>query len=730
MAQDPSKPRDTGHIGLPPVLPGTNKNAPTNLAEREGEEKKGSLGSGKKEYDEDALLARVRKRMERSIQFEGDNRSKALEDLKFKAGEQWPADVLTQRNSDKRPCLTINKIPTFIHQVTNAQRENRPSINISPVGDKGDPDSAKMYRGLIRSIERESSADIAYDTGFESAVSMGWGYWRILSEYETDDSFDQVLCIKRVRNPFTIYLDPESQEPEGADAKYAIVTEWLTREDFEEDYPDSRIIGWPVGTTGDLYRDWIEKDRVRVAEYYEIERKTKRLVQLKNGHEGFYDDLDESVKKEIQRNPDLILDQREADGCQLCWYKVTALEVLDHAELPGHWIPIVRVIGNEIDIEGKLKLSGLIRDSKDAQRMYNYGATAEAEVVGLAPKAPFVMEEGQVEGHEQQWKQANTKSFPYLLYKGINVNGTPAPPPQRQPLVGSPEGWIMLKQGAAQDMMATTGIRFDATMNERMVDESGIAVRELRRSGDIGSFHYLDNLGRALKHTGRILLDLIPHYYDTRRTITILREDDSEEKVKIDPAMTEPYREDMGKDGKQKIFNPKHGKYGVTVTIGPNYATRRIEAAESMLEFIKALPTQGAIIADLYAKNSDWEGHEEIASRLAKALPPQLLTPDQKDVPPQINALIQSLQAQVKEQQVQLKGLQYALNEKQSDRAVAVHKADQDFEAKIFATVEKANTAHMDRVAEMVKTVVDILTPKQATSGGGVNGAGDLKADA
>lgn len=634
-----------------------------------------------------AILMRARKRLDRCIQAESENRKNGLDDLKFKSGEgQWPADVQAQRNFDNRPCITVNKLLTFVHQITNSERENRPAINISPVGDKGDPEVAKMFAGLIRYFDREAAADIAYDTGYESAVSIGWGYWRTLTEYDAPDSFDQTIKVARIRNMFTVYLDPDHQDPTGADVKYGFVTELLSRDEFKDRWPKAQQMPYTEGGIGDtLMKGWISQDKLRIAEYFEIEHEKRKLLALGNGVVGWEDELDPDAVETFG-----IVRERESERPKIMWYKLTAVEILERQEWAGANIPIVKVIGDEIDIEGKVKYSGVIRMAKGAQLMYNYFRTLSVELQALQPKAPYIMAEGQDEGYETEWKQANTKNYPVLHYRPVDVEGKPAPAPQRTQMIPATTGADQQAQIAAQDMMATTGIRFDATPQERMYDESGRALRELRRSGDIGSFHYVDNLARSLRRQGEIYLDLIPKVIDTRRILTILREDGSEEQIQIDPNSPKPMTEGRNPvSGKvMKIFNPSIGKYGVTVTIGPSYATKRIEAAESMMDFARAMPNAAALIMDLIAKNQDWPGADEMAVRLAKAIPPQYLSVDQmKDVPPQVQAIIQSLDTQVK-QLTQEKGqLMAALTEQRSDRAQRQDKIDKDFEARLLKII-------------------------------------------
>lgn len=671
-----------------------------------------------KKRDDAEFLRIARKRFDRILSAEAVNRQTAIDDLKFKKGDQWPEQIRAQRTIDRRPCLTINKCKTFVHQITNDQRQNRPGINVSPVGDKSDPNTARMLKGLIRQIERQSNADVAYDTGFDNAVSNGFGYWRVITDYEDDDTFDQVIRIQRIRNPFRVYIDPDHQEPDGSDAKYAFISDMVVRQEFDAEWPNADAIAWDQGGVGDEYKNWSTESHVRIAEYFCFEKKEKELVKLANGHVGFVDDLAPELKAKLDQE-DFVKERRTVQVKACKWYKITAHEILEENDWAGKWIPIIKCIGDEIDIEGKVTVSGLIRDAKDPQRMYNYWCTAETELIALAPKAPYVMEEGQVEGHEQRWKNANEKSYPYLLYKGTSISGRQAPPPQRQPFAGPPMGVVQAKQGASQDMQATTGIRFDATLQERTYDESGKALRELKRTGDLGNFHYVDNLARSLRHTGRILIDLIPKIYDTPRILTILREDDSEEQVKIDPSLgvahqTVPHPTKQGQT--QKLFNPKLGDYEVAVTIGPSYASKRAEAADSMIAFSKAVPQAGGLIGDLIAKNMDWPGAEEIATRLASMLPPQLLQKGMDNFPPEAKALIGSLQTNLQKLGMEHQAAIKELNEKRTDQALDAQrvtnekdKIDKDFEAKLTKIVVDAETKMMAQMGGHLKDITDTV---------------------
>lgn len=728
MAQDPNKPKDDGKIGLPSIDNGMNKLPPPKVKRggRGAKDEEKVKADAAEESEDQKILLKARKRFDRCVQAEGDNRKAALEDTKFLNGQQWPADVAAQRNTDKRPCLTFNKLKTFVHQVTNPQRENRPAINISPVGDQVDVKAAKMYAGIVRHIERDSRADIAYDTAFWQAASCGFGYWRVVTEYEGPDSFDQKIVIKRVRNQFTVYTDPDCQMPTAQDATHGFITEMIPIDVYKEQYPDSQMVSWNPSGAGDTFKEWVSKDAIRVAEYYTIEHKMRTLVQLDTGHKGWKDELAPEIQSKIDSGAIRVTAERESEEKICMWYKINAIEILDRTEVKTEGlIPIVRVIGDEIDEQGKVTYSGIVRDAKDPQRMYNYWRTTEAEIVALQPKAPYIMEEGQDEGHESEWKQANVKSFPVLHYKGTTIGGKPAPPPQRQPVVQAPQGVLAAIQGAAQDMQAVTGIRFDATIAERVHDESGKALHELRRSGDIGSLHYEDNLARALDYTGTLILKMFPNYYDTPRVLTILREDGKSQSVKIDPNAPKPLQSGKGMNGQSlPIFNPTIGKYGVTATTGPSYATKRIEAVDQMMKFVQAVPQSGPLVMDLIARFQDWPESDLFATRLAKALPPNLQTPDMDGVEPQIQALIQSLQMQLQQMAQQRTQMMKQLQDQTADRMLIADKTDKDYKAKLLGIAQKMEASGQKAAAQEIDQIIRMIDMQH---GHGMDIAGFMK---
>lgn len=609
---------------------------------------------------DDDLLAKARTRLKTAIAAYSNSREDELDDLRFAAASpdnqyQWPADVLSTRGSvqgqtiNARPCLTINKLPQHIKQVTNDQRQNRPSGKVIPVDDKADIEVAEIFDGIVRHIEYISDADVAYDTACENQVTFGEGYIRILTEYCDENTFDQDIRIGRVRNPFSVYMDPMIQDPCGADAQWCFITEDMTREEFERTFPDATPISSleQQGIGDQMLSQWITQETVRIAEYFFIEYKASTLNLYPGGMTVFEDSPEAKQMAMMGVKP---LRQRRADKKQVKWIKTNGYEILEERDWAGKYIPVVRVIGNEYEIDGQIYLSGIVRNAKDAQRMYNYWVSQEAEMLALAPKAPFIGYGGQFEGYEHQWKTANVNNWPYLEVNTdvTDGQGRVLPLPQRAQPPLAQTGLIQAKLGASDDIKATTG-QYDSSLGQTSNERSGKAILARERQTDTGTYHYVDNLARAVRYVTRQIIDLIPKIYDTERIARIIGEDGSTDIARLNPMQEEPVKRIMDPQGNTiaKVYNPTVGKYDVAVTTGPSYLTKRQEALEAMSQILQGNPELWAVAGDLFIKNMDWPGAQEMSKRFAKTIDPKLLSDDDKT--PALQAAEQQIQAMAQE---------------------------------------------------------------------------------
>ena len=648
------------------------------------------------------VLEAARRRFKAAAEAESEQRQRMLEDKQFRAGRQWPDDVQAQRTIDKRPCLTIDKLSGPIRQVTNAQRQSRFAIDIVPQGDAA-VETAEIFQGLVRHIEVESTAQVAYAWAFEDAVTCGCGWWRVLTDYAGDESFDQELRIKRIRNPFTVYLDPSAHEPDASDARYAFITEDVPADEFKERWPKAEgASSSSFESLGDEASMWIGEDTVKVAEYWWREPVTRTMAQLADGQVV---ELDTREAQDVAGVP--VLDRRDVDAWRVHWALITGVEVLDQRVWPGKYIPLVPVVGEELDLGGERILRGLVRSARDAQRMYNYWVSAETEAIALAPRAPFIGAEGQFEGHEAKWKLSNLSAFPYLEYVPKTVGGAVLGPPQRQIAEPPIQALVMAVQQADNDIKATTGL-FDPSLgNINSRERSGKAIQALQRQGETVNSNYVDNLARAITHTGRILVDLIPYIYDRPgRIVRILGADDQAQSV----ALNAPYV--PGPEGQPQVVRPgtpgakvhdlRQGRYAVRVQVGASYTTRRQETSGALLEIAGGSPGLLPMIGDLLFKEMDWPGAAALSERFKKMLPPPLQD-DQAggQVPPQV-------QAQLAQAGQMVEALTQRVNELTDAIETEAVKAKADAELKRMELESRERIAALQVQADLVKTEAQI----------------------
>ena len=649
------------------------------------------------------------------VDAESDMRKAALDDLEFsRLGKQWPEEVESARRKEGRPCLTINRLPAFIKQVTNDARQSRPSIITKPVGDGADKDTSKILNDLIRNIETVSSADIAYDTALDFAVTCGVGYIVVRTDYAHDDVFDQDICIERISNPFSVYGDFESKSATSDDWNRAFITDLYSKAAFEKKWPDAQSSGFEADTQDENAQLWFVDKSIRVAEYWTRDEVPTKLLQLTDGmvmQEAEY----LKIKDLLDAQGIKVKGDRPSKTHKVTQRLIGGTDVLETNEWPGKYIPIIPVYGDEINVNGKRHFHSLVRFAKDPQRMFNYWRTASTELVALAPKAPYIGATGAFATDAAKWATANTANHAYIEYDDIPGSA----PPQRQSFAGVPAGALQEALNASDDMKNIMGLH-DASLGAKSNETSGKAIMARQREGDVSTFNFIDNRNRAIEHVGRIIVDLIPKVYTVPRILRCIKEDGSTYNVPVNqPAMPaqqqqapgQPPQEPDGSyepanehiEGITKLFDLTLGKYDVSVSAGPSYTSKRQESADQMMEFIRVFPQSAPLIGDLLAKNLDWPGADDVSNRLKAMLPPQAAG----QVPPQVQQLQQQLQQQdgmakqaVQQLQQQLQQLQQQVNDKRADMELKSRELEiKEMEAKTkrIETLVKLESEEKDR---------------------------------
>lgn len=607
------------------------------------------------------------------------------EDWKFLHGEgQWDDKARKARDKGGKPCLVLNQLLPYGQQVVNDIRQARIAIRTSPVDDHADVETSEVIQGIIRNVERQSNASTAYTTASLNAVGAGIGWIKVRTDYADVDTFDQEAYIDRVLDFTSVMLDPASDAIDGSDAEYAFILDKLSTDRYEEEYGDRN----PISFDGDYAGD----DEVCIAEYFYKSYKNDTLYQIFLV-DGSVQTVTQEQKDLLDENGAVVYEVSAERKVKICTVKHCILdgneEPIEENEFPCKYIPIVPVIGEEVYVDGKREFHSIIRQAKDAQRMYNYHKSESTYVMALQPRTPYIAPKGSFKSYPNKWANANKENYSNLEYDVVyDKNGTPIPGPQRQPAPQGSQAMMQEALGAREDIRMAIGMP-QANMGERSNEVSGIAVRNRQIEGDNATFHFVDNLAASISQVGRILVDIIPRLYSERTIARIIGEDGEEKNIPVNtPYVKEQGQVRLPRNGEQPsgIYKLGVGKYDVVCDVGASYSSKRQETADKLIQLVNAKPELADVTADLLFEALDLPMGKEIAERLKASMDPDLLGDD-----PQAEKLKKAAQT-LKQMQEQLLNYEAALQDKKKNEAFEQQAKAKELEiesAKTKADIDK-----------------------------------------
>ena len=672
--------------------------------------------SEKTKTDEEStgnIVEEAKKRFKRSQEFYDRSRILAVEDTKFALGDsdngwQWPDDIRNARKLDKRVCLTVNLTAQHCNQVINSIRQNRPSIKVSPVDSGADKKTAELLGGLIRNIQVSSAADDAHDVAAEHSIYGGEGYWRIVTEYETPDSFNQCLRIKPISNPNMVYLDPDCKELDKSDAQWGFVFEDITKEEFKREYPGIDPESW---ANDERKAGWFDDENVRIADYYYLTYADDTACLLSDGSTALKSRLPQGA---------VVVQERKTKVKRWTWCKLVGGHEtpVDKVEWLGDYLPIIACIGKEVNVNGEIVRKGLVRDLKDPARMVNFSYSETVQSLALQNKVPYMAATEAIEGYEQIWKAANLENRAYLPYNAYDDEGKQLPKPERQPPAILPAAQVDLLHLSTEQMRAASGQQ-NANFGIRSEAASGVGIQRLKVQGEMATFHFPDNLARALRYEAKVLIDLIQKYYDTPRVVRILGLDGQEQEAHLDPS-GQAYAEAQGQTEEEvrKIFNPTVGRYDVVVDTGPAYQTQRQEAFAALSDIAARNPALMQVAGDLIMRAADFPMANELADRLEKTLPPGLQDKKgQPQIPPEVQQQLQQADQMAQMAAQHIDELTQQLEQAKQGTEAEIAKERAKTERELVAIQSKSELqmqqAEIDAQIAIRKAAIEAETKKQ-----------------
>ena len=651
------------------------------------------------------IFIEARDRLKLCLEAEAMNREEASYAMRFREGEQWEDSKVETSSTMDQPELTINLTDAFVTRIENNIREQRPRGKCHPVGDGADIEIAEIMNGIGRHVETRSDASVAYDMAAKCSVTGGWGYFRLISEYIAENSFQKDLRLLPIRNPFTVYMDPSAIMPAGNDMGWCLISVKMKLTEYRRKYGKEPPTDWGDIGKEETTLEWQDKENIRIAEYFRIRETQEKLYLLKDAEGNEYPKFQsEMPAPESLKAAGLeIASQRDSTRRKVEWFRLNGLNVIAREQLPGQWIPVFRVQGNVAEIDGEVKRRGMVKAMIDPQRMVNYGEVAKIKRLGLAPKAPWVAAEGQLEGHPE-WDNANTQSYSVLTYKPVMVEGSQGsvllPPPQRQQPAGIEAGFSEFVQGMRTNLTAIAGQPHEPGVDPQGEVVSGRALRQRAKISDQSHYQYYDNLTLAIAQFWRVMLDWIPAYYSEKGRIQRIIGEDST------PQMVTLNQPDES-EGVKRIKNDLSiGRYDVVMDTGPGYETKREEGAETLIDLVNssALGQRIAQVGpDLVLRSMDHPYMQQLADRFV-AMTPDGLKDVMQGMPERARSIISSLANDNQQLKQALQAAQMEAKYKITAAHLAATTKAHDTEVRADTVLKKAAIdSHTDLAVEEIK---------------------------
>jgi hypothetical protein len=591
-----------------------------------------------------------------------DSYNEKENDLRFNSGDQWPSELKKARMN--KPMMVLPYCQQYVNRIVNPLRQNPLGINV-----EGNDESIELIKQAIKNIEHKSNATESFEQAFEAAVTCGLGWIGVTTDYRDEYSLEQDIKIETIKDPLSCYIDPFSEAIDGSDAEWGIRLAYLD-EDIAKNKYGNEVLNDSYNSI--MFSHWnVPEGAVcELSYYYKVYEEKQRY---------FMTDGSILDNPEVIPNSQFVKGTRTVKATKVKLEKyVGSLKVFE-TELNTRFIPLIPVYGNKTyDQNRKIDYTGIISGIKDIQRMINYYASSEAELVASAPKSQWVAAEGQVEGYEKLWANANNTPVDTLIYRMTDIEGRPAPAPSRIDNTAQTQGLIASRTKAEQDLARATGI-FDNLLGSQLSgEESGKAVLLRNQQGETVSAQFLQNLSKSIKQVGNVVLELMFSLYDTERPVQMA-------------------------DGEVVSVNLKdlplnYNDLDVTVDSGPAYESKRKEIVSTLYEVGRLMPDKAGILADLMMRNIDSPIAREAAERLKKLLPPELkdeqtgIDPEAEQALQAAQQTISSLEQGLEESQSTIIYLQTMIMDNEKDRQSSLIEAQIKSQTDLAEAQIKAET--------------------------------------
>lgn len=518
-------------------------------------------------------------------------RTEATNDLYFSRVSQWDDWLSDYTTLQYRGQFDV--VRPVVRKLVAEMRRNPIDVLFRPK-DGADPNSADVLMGMYRTDMRHNTAKISVNIAVREQIEAGVGAWRLITEYEDQDPTSNNQVIRRVpiHEACThVVWDSNSKQMDKSDAMHCTVINAMSRDGWKafaekNGFDEDEIPSFQNPDMNWLF-PWLTSDVVYVGEYYEVEEKKETVFIYQDPLTGepvsyfqrdIKDVIDELADKGMIKVAEKKVKRRRV-------YKsiITCTTILkDREPIAGEHIPIVPVYGEWSFAGDKEVYEGVVRLTKDGQRLRNMIMSFNADIVARTPKKKPIFWPEQIEGYEYMY--GGNDDYPYYLLNRTDENNGDLPVQpisyMENPEVPQANAYMLEAATNSVSQVATMGVDAEAANGQVAFD----TVNQLNMRADLETYVFQDNLATAMRRDGEIYQSIVNDIYDVPRQVMMTLEDGTEKQVQL---LTQAVDYQTGT---VVTLNDIRGRYECYTDTGPSFQSMKEQNRAEIQELLAKVP--------------------------------------------------------------------------------------------------------------------------------------------
>lgn len=391
----------------------------------------------------------------------------AYRDLRAYSGDNWSQQEKSALLRQKRMIVELNKIRRIINLYSGYERENRTSTVVSPV-ENADQETADQLSEIMMYVYAKTEAEYVFSEAFEHSLKTGMSIIGMYIDY-THDKVNGDL--KFYWKPFNaLILDPYFTKRDLSDCDQAATRDLLGRDYIKALLPsvDPEVIeNIPAGIRDNKYQYlglyqsyqsmYLAKNLLTYDQYWErVSERREFVVDKETGETQEWDGSDQEkqeLKGMLRENPqfELINGYKKTVKLNILVGDQLLYEGPDPVGIDDYPFDVQLCYHEPLIDSFDLKIQGLVRSVRDAQRIYNRRHSQIIDIMESVINTGWIHKNGSVVDPDMLFQSGQGRNIVVNSDSDVNADIRQINPPQ------IPQGYLAYQEVMDQNIMEIPG---------------------------------------------------------------------------------------------------------------------------------------------------------------------------------------------------------------------------------------------------------------------------------